>query len=237
MQWIKLLLLSTLLTACATTPQNNQAITKHKHQATPSQLFKSDFNRVLELEWLENKQSLKTLMLKLYKRNPNQLAKSTSDNAEAMVDWVFEGATEHQWQFNSINNIQGPAAIRLAFAKAYQGDRVLPFIVGIVTMYQQVHGNKEAFYFTDNIDPQSLYNVARNVEIAMWKLAHEHDENGNLYLLSNAMQADKSNLSFEREFGKIIGRTELSAYMLAEKSERTITRIAQSLATSVFLPF
>jgi len=176
-------------------------------------------------------------MLKLYKRNPNQLAKSTTDNAETMVNWVFDGDTEHHWQFKSIENKQGISAIRLAFQENYQGDRVLPFIVGMVTMYQQVHGNKEAFYFTDSIDPQSLYNVARNVEIAMWKLASEKDAENKPYLLSNAINDHQQNLSFEREFGKIIGRTELCAYMLAERSERTITKIAQSLATSVFLPF
>lgn len=223
--------------ACASKPAHDGAIEKHKRNTGASQLFKSDFNRVMELEWAENRHSLRTLMRKLYLRNPNQLAKSTADDADTMVNWVFDGGDMHHWQFKAINNAQGTDAIQLAFSEHYQGDRVLPFIVGIVTMYQQVHGNKDAFYFTDSIDPQRLYNVARNVEIAMWKLGNDKDAKGQPYLLSNAITPEAKNLSFEREFGKIIGRTELCAYMQAEKSQRTITKIAQSLATSVFLPF
>jgi hypothetical protein len=45
------------------------------------------------------------------------------------------------------------------------------------------------------------------------------------------------NLSFEREFGKMIGRTDLYAVALSEKSERMISRVMQNLATAIFLPF
>jgi hypothetical protein len=58
-----------------------------------------------------------------------------------------------------------------------------------------------------------------------------------LYLLSNELNDKEHNLSFEREFGKMIGRTDLYAIALAEKSQRFISRIMQSLATAVFLPF
>ena len=176
-------------------------------------------------------------MLKLYKRNPNQLAKSTTDNAEKMVDWVFEGELQHHWQFKEIDKKQGTDAIFLAFDAQYQGDRVLPFIIGIHTMLLKAHGNKTEFYLTDNIDPQSIYNVARNIEIAAWKLSTARDAHGKLYLLSNEISDKDRNLSFEREFGKMIGRTDLYAITLAEKSQRLISRVMQSLATAVFLPF
>ena len=54
---------------------------------------------------------------------------------------------------------------------------------------------------------------------------------------ANEMDEKNSNLSFEREFGKIIGRTDYFAYALSEKSERGITRALQSIATGIFLPF
>ena len=176
-------------------------------------------------------------MLKLYKRNPNQLAKSTSDNAEKMTDWVFDGELQHQWRFREIDNKQDTAALFLAFDKDYAGDRVLPFIVGIQTMLLKAHGNKKEFYLTDNIEPQQIYNVARNIEIAAWKLSNARDANGDLFLLSNEINDKDRNLSFEREFGKMIGRTDLYAIALAEKSQRLISRVMQSLATAVFLPF
>ena len=170
-------------------------------------------------------------------RNPNQLAKSTSDNADKMVEWVFEGEQQHHWQFKEIDNKQGTDAIFLAFNPDYQNDRVLPFIVGLQTMLAKAHGNKKEFYLTDNIDPQSIYNVARNIEIAAWKLSTARDAEGNLYLLTNEINDKDRNLSFEREFGKMIGRTDLYAIALAEKSQRLISRVMQSLATAVFLPF
>ena len=79
--------------------------------------------------------------------------------------------------------------------------------------------------------------MARNVEIAAWKLSNARDSQGNLFLLSNEIGDKGHNLSFEREFGKIIGSADLFAITLAEKSQRTISRVVQNLATALFLPF
>ncbi len=190
-----------------------------------------------DVELAENTQSLRLLITKLYKRNPRELSKSTSDSMDKMVDWVFEGELQHQFKFKEIDNKQGTDAIFLAFDANYQGDRVLPFIVGLHTMLLKAHGNKKDFYLTDSIDPQNIYNVARNIEIAAWKLSTSRDANGNLYLLTNELSNLDRNLSFEREFGKMIGRTDLYAISLAEKSQRLISRIMQSIATAAFLPF
>lgn len=206
-------------------------------RSSATQFMKTDFDRMADVELAENTLSLKTLMLKLYKRNPQELAKSTSDPAEKMVTWVFEGELQHHWQFADMQSKQGTEAIHLSFHPDYQGDRVLAFIVGIQTMLQKAHSDKKEFFLTDSIDPQSVYNVARNVEIAAWKLSSSRKPNGELYLLSNELNAQVRNLTFEREFGKIIGRTDLFAFMLAEKSERLISRITQNIATMAFLPF
>lgn len=206
-------------------------------KSSASQFMKSDFDRMADVELAENTQSLRTLMLKLYKRNPQELAKSTTDSAEKMVAWIFDGELQHRWQFAEMQKKQGTEAIHLSFNPEYKGDRVLSFIVGLQTMLLKAHGGKKEFYLTDSVHPQSLYNVARNVEIAAWKLASSRKPNGELYLLSNELNAQERNLTFEREFGKIIGRTDLFAFMLAEKSQRLISRITQSIATMAFLPF
>jgi hypothetical protein len=199
-----------------------------------SQLGKSDFDRMADHEIRENIQSLKSLMIKLYKRNPVELKKSTSEDAEKMVNWVFNG--NHNWNFEAINNAQGTDAIYLTFNEDYKGDRVLPFIVGIYTMLIKAHGGKKEFYLFDSIDPQLLYNASRNVEIAAWKLSNTKDTSGNLFLLANEINQKENNLSFEREFGKIIGRTDFVAFTLSEKMERSITRIIQNLATGLLIP-
>lgn len=201
------------------------------------QLVKTDFDRLADVEIRENTESLRALMLKLYKRNPRELQKSTPDSPEKMVAWVIDGESQHHFKFSEINNLQGTEAIFLAFKSDYKGDRVLPFIVGIQTMLIKAHGGKSDFYFTDNIDPQSMYNVARNIEIAAWKLSNARDELGVLYLLTNESNDKDKNLSFEREFGKMIGRTDLYAIGLAEKSQRFISRVMQNITTALFLPF
>lgn len=228
------------LAACATIPESGSKPKKEvplqQDRSTINQLGKSDFDRMADVEVRENTESLRTLMLKLYKRNPLELKKSTSDPAEKMVSWIFDGSMQHQFLFSEINNLQGTDAIFLTFKPEYSGDRVLPFIVGLHTMLLRAHNDKTDFYLTDSIDPQRVYNVARNFEIAAWKLSNARKLDGTLFLLTNEMNESEKNLSFEREFGKMIGRTDLYAISLAEKSQRFISRVMQNLATAVFLP-
>ncbi len=233
-----LFILCSLFSACAThLIKDEKLIPERGDRSSANQLIKKDFDRMADVELYENSQSLRRLMTKLYKRNPHELAKSTPDSVSKMVDWVFDGESQHHYKFKEIDNKQGTDAIFLAFNANYQGDRVLPFIVGLQTMLLKAHGNKVEFYLTDSINPQSIYNVARNIEIAAWKLSTSRDLSGHLYLLSNEINLNDHNLSFEREFGKMIGRTDLYAISLAEKSQRMISRVMQSIATAVFLPF
>lgn len=232
-----LFLLLLQLVACAsnTQPVNGKKVPISSNDNKINQIAKGDIDRMADIEVRENTQSLRLLMLKLYKRNPHELKKSTSGTAEEMVDWVFEGG--QSWRFDGIDNLQDTAAIQLAFKSDYEGDRVLAFIVGLQTMLLKAHENKSEFFITDRLDPQKIYNVSRNVEIAAWKLYNTRDDKGQLYLLSNQLSDSERNLSFEREFGKIIGRTDDYALLLAQKAQRSISRVTQSLATAVFLPF
>lgn len=240
------LLLLSLLSACATTSSDPlsttaavraKAIPVQQNRNPINQLGKGDFDHVADMEMRENTESLRLLMLKLYKRNPHELQKSTADSAEKMVNWVFDAEAQHHNKFEAINNVQGTEAIFLAFKPDYSGDRVLPFIAGLHTMLLKAHGSKTDFYLSDNIDPQHIYNIARNFEIAAWKLSNSRDDLGALYLLTNETNDKDRNLSFEREFGKMIGRTDLFAIALADKSQRLISRVMQNLATALFLPF
>jgi hypothetical protein len=224
------------LAACVTTSPNpgSKPVPQQSDHGSVSQLGKADLDRMADVEMRENTQSLRLLMTKLYKRNPRELKKSTSGTLEEMVDWVFEGG--HNWKIKRINETQGIEAIQLAFSPDYQGDRVLPLIVGLQTMMIKAHGGKTEFYMTDSLDPQLIYNAARNVEIVTWKLSNTRDNQGQPLLLTNELNDHERNLSFEREFGKMIGRLDLYALTVSEKSERLISRIMQNLATALFLP-
>jgi hypothetical protein len=222
--------------ACSSTApaKGSKPIPQQEDRSSFKQFGKSDFDRFADVEMRENTQTLRVLMAKLYKRNPRELAKGGANNADERVQATFENT--NGWQFKEINNAQGTDAIQQAFQPEYQGDRVLSLIVGLQTMLVKAHGGKSEFYLTDKLDPQKIYNAARNVEIAVWKLSNARDDKGQLYLLSNELHDTERNLSFERAFGKIIGNLDLYAITLSEKSQRSITRIFQTFASALFLP-
>src|SRR5690606_23514875 len=96
--------------------------------------------------------------------------------------------------------------------------------------------DKTEFFVLDDLDAQSLYNAARNVEIAVWKLSNARTGTGELYVLSNEAAGPIPNLSFEREFGKMIGSLDILSKIVADKTDRTVVKVVQSIATAVFLP-
>jgi hypothetical protein len=122
----------------------------------------------------------------------------------------------------------------LALKPEYGGDRVFAFGVGLASMVFLAYNGKTEFYLPESLDPQKLYNSARNIEIAAWKLANARDSRGQPLLLSNDMAGDVRNLSFEREFGKMIAYQDVMAQIAAQRTNRIIRRVVQTLATAVF---
>jgi len=196
-------------------------------------LAKSDLDQVAELHLRSVFDALRRLSLKLYLRNPDQWRKQGAATASDAVAALFD--RDHRWRLESLNYRRGVEAIQIALNPGYPGDRVAAFTVGLAGMVQQATGDRTEFYLLDNVDPQRLYNAARNFEVAAWKLANARDAAGQLLLLSNET-GPVPNLSFEREFGRMIGSLDVLAEILAEREGRTITRVIQSAASAVFLP-
>jgi hypothetical protein len=220
-----------LLVACAndrTVPATASA------SFTPLHLAKTDIDRVAEAQQREIFVNLKLLTEKLYRRNPRELKKSGQPSVTAGVSRIFEG--RHEWKFVELRGARDTHAIQLAFRDDYHGDRVLAFTAGVASMIQTAFNNKTEFFILDDLDPQALYNAARNVEIAVWKLSTNRTGQGQLFLLSNEATSSVQNLSYEREFGKIIGNLDVLSKIVADKNNRTIVKVVQSLATAVFLP-
>lgn len=245
--WLARLLISCCLVAltasCTQTIKSltrnsdeKSSIPKEHDQSTIHQLAKTETNRLADLEIRRNIASLRTIMVKLYKRNPLELKKTRFSTPEDMVNFIFDKSDHHGYHFKSLNQLQGKQAIFLAFEPNFEGDRVMAFIVGLQTMLLKAHGGKSNFYFMQELDPQIIYHYARNLEVAAWKLSHSKREGGQPYLISNTQSGQVSNLSIEREFGKMIGRTDLLAFTLSETSQRTITRVIQNVASTIFLP-
>jgi hypothetical protein len=201
---------------------------------TAAQLVKSDIDRVAEAHHREIFDNLKVLTEKLYRRNPRELQKSRRTTVDAGVARIYH--TPHRWRFPELKGARSVDAIHLAFRDDYQGDRVLAFMGGLGGMIQRAFNDKTQFFLLDDLDPQRLYNAARNVEIAVWKLSNAQMSSGELYLLSNELSGPVKNLSFEREFGKIIASLDVLSKIAADKENRTVVKAIQSLATAVFLP-
>ena len=109
-------------------------------------------------------------------------------------------------------------------------------MAGLLGMTYAAFEGKDDFYVLDDLDAQKLYNCARNFEIAVWKLSSARNAHGEILLYSNELDRNNPNLSFEREFGRIIGLLDFMSRIMADKNGRTITRVTQSVATAVFLP-
>ncbi len=226
-----------LLTACAS--RGGSGATAPGKRASdagfdPTQIAKSDIDRVAEAHQREIFASLKRLTEKLYRRNPREWKKSNQPSLDAAVARIFEG--HHEWKFEELQARRGTEAIHLAFREDYQGDRVLAYIAGLGGMLQTAFNDKTEFFVLDDLDAQALHNAARNIEIAVWKLSNARAADGELFLLSNEMNGAVRNLTFEREFGKQIGSLDVLSKIIADKTNRTVVKVIQNVATALFLP-
>jgi hypothetical protein len=219
------------LAACAST---GTLPAKHAAGFSASQLVKADIDRVVEAHQREIFTNLRLLAEKLYRRNPRELKKGGQPSVDAAIVRIYEG--RHEWNFPELQGKRGAQAIELAFQEDYRGDRVLAFVAGLGGMIQAAFQNKTEFFVLDDLDPQSLSNAARNVEIAVWRLSNKRIHSGELYLLSNEGAGPVANLSFEREFGKMIGSLDVLSKIVADKTDRLVVKVIQSFATAVFLP-
>ena len=235
------LALCALLFACTATPTFPPAAPITGKRSLPaerefraSDLAKSDIDVAAEVHSRECLASARLLMEKLYSRNPHEWRKGNYHSANAALARAFDARSA--FHFTELGNKRGADAIILALKPEYAGDRVFAFGVGLASMVFLAYNEKTEFYITDSLDAQKLYNSARNIEIAAWKLANARDARGDPLLLSNEIAGDARNLSFEREFGKMIAYQDVMAQVAAQRTNRMIRRVVQTLATAAFLP-
>jgi hypothetical protein len=200
-----------------------------------AELAQSDVNRIATLGMHDNLDSLYLLLDKLYRRNPAEW-KKTATSRELAIKRVRDAIEARQpWpELQGKHDIQ---ALSLSLTPDFSGDRAGAFIYGAADMIIVAHGGKTKFYLIDGFDAQYLYNAARNMEIASWILSSRKNAAGQPLLLSNDMSESEHNISFEREFGKIIARIDLLAEMTTEKYRRAGISYLQNLVGGTFLQF
>lgn len=227
-----ILLLSVLLLlgACAVKPGGDGHA---EIRFDPKYLAKTDIDRVVDASREQVMESLLLVADKLYRRNPREWKKGGLPDREAALARLRD--YRNQAPAGLAGRREGAAAIQ-AFSPEYAGDRVEALMYGLLTMVDAAYEHKDEFFILDSLNEQKLYNCARNMEIAVWKLAAARDASGESLLLSNEIGSLHRNLSFEREFGRIIGLLDFMSKVVADKNGRTVSRVTHSLATSFFLP-
>ena len=231
---LSLFLAILLLAGCANQDIKRKDGSNSARAFSVASLAKSDVDIACELTQREALKSLKLLTEKLYRRNPQEYRKAGLDSAEAASARLFDELPK--WPQSHLARLNWEEHFKLAFLEGYSGDRVYAYMSALTSMVMASYDHKREFFLADELSAQKLYNSARNIEVAVWKLSNAKLPSGARYLVSNSLEGDVPNLSFEREFGKLIGTQDLLALLIEDRTNRAITHTLQSVATFVFLP-
>lgn len=229
MRWLAVILILTL-TACSTKLGRDG---RTESTVNPKYLLKSEVDRIADTNRAEVVSGLLLIADKLYKRNPKEWKKGGAVSREAAVARLRQRQHGGWAEFSGLHE---GAIASLAFTEMYTGDRVTALIYGLLSMVDAAFEHKDEFYILDSLNEMKLYNCARNMDVAIWKLGHDRTATGELFLLSNELDPANRNLSFEREFGRVMGLLDFLAKVVADRNGRTFSRLSQSVASAIFLP-
>lgn len=229
------LLFSLLLVACSQTPYKDKMAAADLNEAGVSRLAKSDIDEVVELHQQAVMRDLKQLMIKLYHRNPGQRFDKHKRSIEDSVNLVFK--RPYHYGYSHWEGLRGAEMIRLSLDPDYHvNDRILPFIAGLRKMVMASYENQTEFFYLTSLSEQKLYNSARNIETAAWLLAARKDASGRLLILSDSVESETRNLSFQRLIGRLIATQDNLATIISYKEGRLIKTVVVKAASMVFLP-
>jgi len=190
-------------------------------------LAKTDMDVVGDVHRNQAVSLLKTLTEKLYHMNSRELSKTPEATIDSRILQIFQCPPEPaEWS----------GMIQSGFDPGFKGDRVYAVMQGLYTMIHESYAGNCELFIMDFLDPQSLYNSARNIEILVWRLSNQRDPDGDLFLETNQCGGPIQNLSFERLFGKLISLQDTMARLEASRNGRLITRTVHQTAGMVFLP-
>lgn len=229
MRWLAVLLALTL-TACTTKLGKDG---RTESTVDPKYLLKTEVDRIADANRAEVMSGLMLIADKLYRRNPKEWKKAGVSSREAALERLNNRFYRSLPELGGLREGQAAA---LAFSETYTGDRVAALMLGLLTMADAAFEHRAEFYMLDSLNENKLYNCARNMEIAVWKLGNDRNAAGELFLLANELDPANRNLSFEREFGRQMGLLDFMAKIVADRNGRTFSRLSQSVVSTIFLP-
>lgn len=229
------LLIPALLAACGGQPIQRKDGTSSVRSFSVKELAKGDVDTVVEIHQREIIGILKTLTLKLYRRNPNEWRKSGFASADLAAAALFKPLDN--WQTLPQKNLPWETVLLDPWRADFTGDRVKALMDGLLVMHMAAFNHRTEFYLLTEVDAQKLYNAARNTEAVVWKLSNAKNAQSEQILQTNSMEPGSiANLSFEREFGKLIGIQDALAKVIEDKSNRAIRFGVVNAASMLFLP-
>ncbi len=194
-------------------------------------LAKTNADMVADTSLREMNRLIGDLLVKLYKRNPHELDKVPGMSIGQRQDQIFD--TPGRLVFKELNNLQGTAALDLAFNPTYHGDRVFALMTGLMGMVRSAYNWQDEQFLFDFLDEQKLFDSARNIEVLAWRLSNARNSSGALLLISNSQPGEEENLSYERIFGKMIAIQDMLAFTVVGKWKRGVSNV---FTKAVFLP-
>ena len=229
MRWLVVLLILSLA-GCATKMGKDG---RTQSTVDAKYLAKTEVDRIADTVRSEVQDGLMRIADKLYKRNPREWKKAGMDSREAALARLVNRKLRSLPELGGLREGQAAA---LAFSESYEGDRVAALMFGLLTMTDAAFEHKEEFYILDSLNEMKLYNSARNMDVAVWKLGHDRNAAGEPFLISNELDPGNRNLSFEREFGRIMGLLDFLAKVVADRNGRNFSRLTHTVASTIFLP-
>jgi hypothetical protein len=168
---------------------------------------------------------------KLYKRNPKEWKKAGRSVAKRLSSVCASASISAGRSLNGCAR----AAAALAFAEPMRRPRRG---AGLRAADHGRCGIRAQAGVLRSRQPErnEAVQFARNMDVAVWKLGHDRNAAGELFLLSNELDPANRNLSFEREFGRVMGLLDFMAKIVADRNGRGLSRLTHSVVSTVFLP-
>ncbi len=192
-------------------------------------LVKSDIDQVSDIHIQALRNHVQDLSLKFYEKNPAELGKVPGVSLEARMAQILNHPTDVSYR--ELDYKHSVLAIELAFDPGYRGDRVFALMLGISSMLRLSYDDHDELFLFDELDPQKLYDSARNLEKVAWRLRTEPRRGKPLMNLWPA----RGQGAFEDTVNRMVSIQDLMAEIIAAKTQRVVNRAVQG-ATSILIP-
>ena len=200
-------------------------------------LAKSDLDLVADHFIDKSRANVSELVVMLYQRNPDQLARIPGMTVEGRLAQLK--VKRYKLQFPELAYKQDIDAMNLAFDPEFRGDRVFALVVGLGSMLREAYSYQPEMFWPDRLDADVLLTSAQNVEMLWWKLKNTRKADGQHLIVTYEDRGVIDDLGFERLFGEIVVLQQMMASIVGDADDRAVTGAvhgAVQAISTVFIP-